>query len=220
MTADYSLVSREKQDEAVEEVMWTGVIACAIAMFIPIPFWKVFILSPLQYAMVRSIGNIRGHKLTKESAKEVIGTIGAGIVFQQLCLVIADVAVPILGGMIFGTTYVVGATWMLGKAADYYFTMGKAPSKQQLADWQREGKQKAKSARQEAKQAKSEESFVIDSQDGVLHYAHCRNVVEEYLHDAEHRFRTFNNLLDAVGYLADHSMQTKRCAICISKTEA
>lgn len=131
---------------------------CAALAIQPIPFADIFILTPTQILMGKKIADLRGYEIKENSIelilKEISGTIGMGIIAQQLVIGAYKTFLPFFGAV---TTIpvVYGLTFGIGKAMDYYITAkinGKHINKSELEKifkssrviGEREGKSKEK----------------------------------------------------------------------------
>lgn len=98
-------------------------VICAGLAIQPIPFADIFILTPTQILMGKKIADLRGYQI-KDNAielilKEISGTIGMGLIAQQLVIGAYKTFLPFLGA--FTTIPVVyGLTFGIGKVMDYY----------------------------------------------------------------------------------------------------
>jgi len=111
---------------------------CALVAIQPIPFADFFILTPIQIIMVILLGRVYGMRLTRKDASailtSIIGTIGWGVMAQQLTLGLYKTILPFMGGI---TTIplVYGWTWGLGKTAAFFLKVrqeGFVPSGDEL----------------------------------------------------------------------------------------
>ena len=108
------------QEKRVQRIIHAGSITCAIVAAQPIPFADIFILTPLQVAMVtyinRALGNpVDGNRI-EEIVKYVGGVVAWGFLSQQLIILLYKTILPFLGAV---TTIplVYAATYGLGYAA-------------------------------------------------------------------------------------------------------
>lgn len=138
---------------------------CAVLALQPFPFADIFILTPTQILMGEKIASLRGYEIKENSIKniltEISGTIGMGIIAQQLVIGAYKTVLPFFGGL---TTIpvVYGLTYGIGKTIDYYIVAkinGKQINKSEIEKifkssreiGQLEGKSKEKEIQAKAK---------------------------------------------------------------------
>lgn len=117
-----SVTNLNLENEVVDIIrLYSGI--CAGIAIQPIPFADIFLLTPTQIIMGNKIANIRGHKISEKSIKEILkeisGIIGLGLIAQQLVIGSYKTILPFMGGL---TTIpvVYGLTFGIGKVMDYY----------------------------------------------------------------------------------------------------
>lgn len=141
-------------------------VTCAAVAVQPIPFADIFVLTPIQAYMGVRLSAIRGMPMSDAEAtdllKEIAGIVGLGMAAQQVALGLYKVGLPFLAGF---TTIplVYGLTYAIGRIMDFYLekkskgqTVNNADLKRMWEQFRKEGKQKAKSARDEVKSKKDE----------------------------------------------------------------
>jgi GTPase len=96
----------------------------------PIPLIDIPILLGNQVRMVLRVAAIYGEPLSATYGRELIATVGGGLLFRYLAEQAAK-AVPIGGDLVSGAIAAAG-TWALGQAAIEYFEGGKKLSRAQL----------------------------------------------------------------------------------------
>lgn len=78
-------------------------LTCALIAVQPIPFADIFILTPIQVAMIGAMSKVMGDPLGKDSSTEiaaaVIGVVGWGVLAQQVILAGYKTVIPFLGGV-------------------------------------------------------------------------------------------------------------------------
>lgn len=108
-----------KTDEAVQkDIKRAGVATAAVAVQ-PVPFVEMIFITPIQMAMVRHIGVLRGYKLDKKVALELWKSFRASIL-TQTAVITAVKFVPGVGS-IAAATVAYSLTTTIGEVADYYF---------------------------------------------------------------------------------------------------
>ena len=141
-------------------------VTCAAVAVQPIPFADIFVLTPIQAYMGVRLSAIRGMPLSDAEAtdllKEIAGIVGLGMAAQQVALGLYKVGLPFLAGF---TTIplVYGLTYAIGRIMDFYLekkskgqTVSNADLKSMWEKYREEGKQKAKSAKDEVISKKDE----------------------------------------------------------------
>lgn len=141
-------------------------VTCAAVAVQPIPFADIFVLTPIQAYMGVRLSAIRGMPLSDAEAtdllKEIAGIVGLGMAAQQVALGLYKVGLPFLAGF---TTIplVYGLTYAIGRIMDFYLekkSKGQAVSNADLKSmWEKfreEGKQQAKSAKDDVMSKKDE----------------------------------------------------------------
>lgn len=141
-------------------------VTCAATAVQPIPFADIFVLTPIQAYMGVRLSAIRGMPLSDAEAtdllKEIAGIVGLGMAAQQVALGLYKVGLPFLAGF---TTIplVYGLTYAIGRIMDFYLekkskgqTVSNADLKSMWEKFREEGKQQAKSAKDEIMSKKDE----------------------------------------------------------------
>jgi uncharacterized protein (DUF697 family) len=110
-------------DEAVQkDIKRAGVATAAVAVQ-PVPFVEMLFITPIQVAMVRHIGYLRGYKFDKKVAYEMWKSFRASVLTQQV-VITAVKFVPGVGS-IAAATVAYTLTTTIGEVFDYYFTHGR-----------------------------------------------------------------------------------------------
>ena len=134
-------------------------VTCAAVAVQPIPFADIFVLTPIQAYMGVRLSAIRGMPLSDAEAtdllKEIAGIVVLGMAAQQVALGLYKVGLPFLAGF---TTIplVYGLTYAIGRIMDFYLekkskgqTVSNADLKSMWEKFREEGKQRAKTAKDE-----------------------------------------------------------------------
>lgn len=141
-------------------------VTCAAVAVQPIPFADIFVLTPIQAYMGVRLSAIRGMSLSDAEAtdllKEIAGIVGLGMAAQQVALGLYKVGLPFLAGF---TTIplVYGLTYAIGRIMDFYLekkskgqTVSNADLKSMWEKYREEGKQQAKTAKNEVMSKKDQ----------------------------------------------------------------
>lgn len=123
MEGDFGSASTEEKANAVREVIQVCSIAAGAVTVQPIPFVDTALLAPIQIAMVQAIGRVHGHKLDKKSVLEILSTLGASIVAQNVIMAAAKF-VPFLGWVV-TISMAYALTYAIGEVSDLYFKTGR-----------------------------------------------------------------------------------------------
>jgi Uncharacterized protein/domain associated with GTPases len=83
---DFSNCTTNQKMQFAENARNICAITGAMVAPQPIPIADIWIITPIQYIMVRAIGNIYGYKLSESSVAEIASVIGGGMMGQQVCL--------------------------------------------------------------------------------------------------------------------------------------
>ncbi len=144
----------EKREAAIHDYILRLSVISGIAGAVAIPAVSILtdmVVVSLQVKMVRDIGQYWGHKVDREAAHSIVGSIlgatGIRIAVHSLLNVI-----PMLG-MAVGAAASFGSTWALGKVAHRYFASNGALSKEDLKVLYEKAKLDAKSAYETSKHA-------------------------------------------------------------------
>ncbi len=127
---DFEKASESERTTAIRELIQVSSIASAAVAIQPVPFVDSALIAPIQIGMVQGIGRIHGHRLDKKSVIEILSTLGASIVSQNIIMAAAKV-VPFLGwAMSLSMAYAL--TFAIGEVSDHYFKSGRGASKEEL----------------------------------------------------------------------------------------
>ena len=112
-------------EEKVSKVITYTSATCGAVALQPFPVADFFLLTPIQVVMVMKIGQLMGYEVSKREAKEVlyeiVGVVGWGLLARTLIVTGYKTFIPFLGGLL-SFPLVYGATYALGKSAEYYYT--------------------------------------------------------------------------------------------------
>ena len=131
ITADHSNCSEVEKQKKCSQVRTIAAGAGAALALVPMPFADIWTITPVQYLMVRAIGNIYGYKISENSVGEIVAVIGGGFLGQQTILALFKIGLPGAGGF-FGSAFVYGWTFGMGKSAELYLASGMTATKDDL----------------------------------------------------------------------------------------
>ncbi len=140
---DFSSCTPSEKMQFAENVRNICAITGAMVAPQPIPIADIWIITPIQYIMVRAIGNIYGYKLSESSVAEIASVIGGGFMGQQVCLTLFKLGMPGFGGL-FGAGFVFAWTQGMGCAAEAYFKSGMTKTREELDEIRKQGEARAK----------------------------------------------------------------------------
>lgn len=130
MKGDYGSASADEKDAAAHEVIQVCAVAAAAVTIQPFPVADVLLLSPIQIALVQAIGRIHGRSLDKKTVLEILSTVGASIVAQNVIMAAAKL-IPVLGSVV-AMSMGYALTYALGEVSDLYFKSGDTLSSSEL----------------------------------------------------------------------------------------
>jgi uncharacterized protein (DUF697 family) len=116
--------SEEEKSRAVKELIHTSCAAATVATLQPVPFLDPFLITPIQIGMVQGIGYLRGYHLDKKSVLEILRTLRASLVTQQLSIAVAKF-VPAVG-WVASISMAYALTYAVGELSDRYFRGGRS----------------------------------------------------------------------------------------------
>lgn len=131
INGDFSDRNDEERKKLCSQIRVIAGAAGATLALAPVPFADIFTITPVQYLMVRAIGNIYGYKINEKSVGEIVAVIGGGFIGQQTILALFKIGLPGAGGLV-GSSFVYGWTYSMGKAAELYFSSGMTATKEDL----------------------------------------------------------------------------------------
>lgn len=164
---DRELLEIEKRQDLTEEekvakiINWFSIVCAAVAIQ-PLPFADIMILTPIQVGMAERLASIRGIKVSKSKAKDILievgKVVGLGLLAQQTAIGLYKTILPGLGGLM-SIPLVYGLTYGIGRVLDFnYMQMrkGRKASKKELKrvfeQAKAEGKKVSKQHRSEIKE--------------------------------------------------------------------
>jgi uncharacterized protein (DUF697 family) len=154
MTGNYDNASDDERKAAVKEVVQVCAVAASAVTIQPFPVADVVLMSPIQIAMVQAIGKVHGVKLDKKSVLEVLSTIGASIVAQNVIMAAVKL-IPFLGSVV-AMSMAYALTFAIGEVSDYYFRNGRGvPASELKSRFDTIYKQKKAEKEKEAKENRS-----------------------------------------------------------------
>jgi uncharacterized protein (DUF697 family) len=143
---DFSNSTPQEKTQYANNVRQICATAGAMVAPQPIPIADIWLITPIQYLMVRAIGNIYGYRISESTIAEIFAVIGGGITGQQLCLFLFKIGMPGLGGLA-GAGFVFAWTHGIGHAAEAYFKSGMTMSEEELAEIRRQGEAAARKSK-------------------------------------------------------------------------
>jgi uncharacterized protein (DUF697 family) len=126
MEGDFGTAGDEEKRKAVKELIEVCSIAAGAVTIQPIPFVDTALIAPIQIAMVQAIGRVHGHKLDRKSVVEILSTLGASIVAQNVIMAAAKL-IPFFGWVV-TISMAYALTWAIGEVSDLYFKTGRGVS--------------------------------------------------------------------------------------------
>ncbi|HEY3593535.1 MAG TPA: DUF697 domain-containing protein, partial [Polyangiaceae bacterium] len=119
-----TFIAQQRADEALKEkriraLIYSKAGVCAAVALAPIPIADILVLTPIQMAMVATIGYFHGVEVTPERATELMGVMGAGVglrgAARQLVRLVPGY------GMVVGAGIAFAGTVALGESANVWF---------------------------------------------------------------------------------------------------
>jgi uncharacterized protein (DUF697 family) len=130
LTGQLSAASDGDKAARVQELLRACATAAGATCVQPTPYVDVGMFNPIQVALVRAVGRVRGEKVDKAEASQVMNKIGASLV-QQVGMLGSDTSG---GSWVPHVATAYALTWAVGEAADtYYRDMATAPDTLQAA---------------------------------------------------------------------------------------
>jgi small GTP-binding protein len=119
-----SFIAQQRADSALKEkriraLIYSKAGVCAAVALAPIPIADILVLTPIQMAMVATIGYFHGIEVTPERATELMGVMGAGVGFRETARQLVKL-VPGYG-MAISASIAFAGTVALGEAANVWF---------------------------------------------------------------------------------------------------
>jgi uncharacterized protein (DUF697 family) len=119
-----AFIAQQQADRALKEkrirtLIYGKAALCAGVAMTPVPVADIFVLTPIQLALVTSIGYLHGVELTRSRAAEFMGTVAAGVGLREASRQLLKL-IPGLGGAVSAGVAFAG-TVALGEAANLWF---------------------------------------------------------------------------------------------------
>jgi GTP-binding protein Era len=119
-----SFVAQQTADAALKEkriraLIYSKAGVCAAIALAPIPIADILVLTPIQMAMVATIGYFHGIEVTPERATELMGVMGAGVGFREAARQLVKLVPG--WGMAVSASVAFAGTVALGEAANVWF---------------------------------------------------------------------------------------------------
>jgi GTP-binding protein Era len=114
-----AFIAAQRADEALKErriraLIYSKAGVCAALALAPIPIADILVLTPIQMAMVATIGYFHGIEITAERATELLGVMGAGVglrgAARQLVKLVPGYGLIVGAGIAFAGTVALGET--------------------------------------------------------------------------------------------------------------
>ena len=163
-------------DEKVSQLIKVTSAICAGAALQPMPFADTFVLTPIQGYMGTRIAAVRGIPISRNDAlttiTEISGTIGLGLLAQQLVIGAYKTFIPYLGGL-FTAPMVFSLTYGIGRVMDQYLiskSKGQILSKEVLKEVYRKAKEEGKKEQSEQKKKKDTLETIQESSDKAIRF--------------------------------------------------
>ena len=150
--------SPEDKARAASQVIRVCSVGAAAAAVQPLPIVDLALITPIQVAMVRSIGTIYGYTLDWRTALGILGTFGFSIASQNLVLASVKLVPAAGSGIAISVAYAL--TSAIGETSKHYFESGRTLSKAQLQRMFRETHKQQKRTMLDA--AKHDASLVAE----------------------------------------------------------
>lgn len=107
------------KEKRIRNVVYSKAVICAATAAIPVPISDIFILTPIQIAMIVTIGCFHGVEVTKERALELMATLGTGVGLREVARQLIKL-VPGYGQVVSASIAFAG-TVALGETANAWF---------------------------------------------------------------------------------------------------
>lgn len=119
-----AFIAQQSADSALKEkriraLIYSKAGVCAAVALVPIPIADILVLTPIQMAMVATIGYFHGIEVTPERATELMGVMGAGVGFREAARQLVKL-IPGYG-MAVSASIAFAGTVALGEAANVWF---------------------------------------------------------------------------------------------------
>ena len=113
-----------QRERAAQELVRAASVSAGLVALQPVPFLDPVFVTPIQIGMVQGMARIRGYRLDRKSALEVLRTFRASLLTRHLVIAGAKV-VPGLGALV-SAPLAYALTYALGEVADRYFERGRS----------------------------------------------------------------------------------------------
>ena len=119
-----AFVAQQRADLALKErrirkLIYSKATLCGIVAAVPIPIADIFVLTPIQIAMVTAIGYFHGVDVTKKRAVEFIAVVAGGVSLREAARQVVKL-IPGWGSLVSAAIAAAG-TVALGEAANAWF---------------------------------------------------------------------------------------------------
>ena len=119
-----AFIAQQRVDIALKEkrvraLIYSKAGVCAAVALVPIPVADILVFTPIQMAMVATIGYFHGVEVTAERASELLGVMGAGVGLREAARQLVKL-VPGYG-MVVSASIAFAGTVALGEAANLWF---------------------------------------------------------------------------------------------------
>jgi GTP-binding protein Era len=112
-------VDSKLKEKRIRALIYSKAGVCAAVALAPIPVADILILTPIQMAMVATIGYFHGVEVTAERATELMGVMGAGVGLREAARQLIKL-VPGYG-LVVSASIAFAGTVALGEAANLWF---------------------------------------------------------------------------------------------------
>ena len=104
----------------------------------------IFVITPLQILLIMIIAGLSGRKISRDTAVEFLGAVGANVGAATIFQAAFNELVTLVPGwgQAWGAGVAASGTWMIGKAAEYYFFDNEKVTKEVLEKSWEEAKEK------------------------------------------------------------------------------
>jgi GTP-binding protein Era len=113
-------VDTKLKERRIRALIYSKAGVCAAVALAPIPVADILILTPIQMAMVATIGYFHGVEVTADRATELMGVMGAGVGLREAARQLVKL-VPGYG-MVVSASIAFAGTVALGETANFWFT--------------------------------------------------------------------------------------------------
>ena len=119
-----AFIAQQRADSKLKEkriraLIYSKASVCAAVALAPIPVADILVLTPIQMAMVATIGYFHGVEVTADRATELMGVMGAGVGLREAARQLVKL-VPGYG-LVVSASIAFAGTVALGEAANLWF---------------------------------------------------------------------------------------------------